>query len=91
MVCRRNSRKRCNSRKRFSSRMDEASEILAVGEGIGGGFTHTSELTPMKYDEVRAKDPIGWSKAVEKEHNRMKEHKVFKVVKKQMFRKVPRF
>ena len=35
----------------------------------------------MKYEEAMAKDPIGWGKAGEKEHEHMKEHEVFKVVK----------
>ena len=60
--------------------IDEVSEIMAVGAGIGGGFIHTSKLKPMKYDKAMAKDPIGWDKAVEKEHKRMKEHGVFKAV-----------
>jgi len=34
-------------------------KILTVGAGISGGFTHTSELIPMKYDEAMKKDPIG--------------------------------
>ena len=60
--------------------MDEVSEIMAVGAGIGGGFTHTSELKPMKYEEAMKKDPVGWGKAVDKEHQRMTDHAVFKVV-----------
>ena len=55
-------------------------EIMAVGAGIGGGFTHTSELIPMKYDEAIAKDPQGWQKAVDQEHDRMVKHKVWEAV-----------
>ena len=62
---------------------DEVSEIMAVGAGIGGGFLHTSELKPMKYEEAMAKDPDGWGKAVKKEYDRMKEHEVFQAVKKE--------
>ena len=29
--------------------IDETSEIMAVGAGIGGGFIHASELKPMKH------------------------------------------
>ena len=58
----------------------QAIEIQAVGAGIGGGFTHTSKLVPMKYDEAMAKDPTGWGKAVTEEYQRMKDHKVFKEV-----------
>ena len=54
---------------------------MAVGAGIGGGFEHTSELKPMKYDEAMQKDLEGWSKSVEKEYGHMHDHKVFKTVK----------
>ena len=47
---------------------------MAVGAGIGGGFTHTSELRPMNYNEAMAKNPQGWEKAVDKEHDWMLEH-----------------
>ena len=57
-------------------------EILAAGAGIGGGFVHTSELLPMKYQEAMNKDPEEWSAAVDKEHERMDKHKVFKAVNK---------
>ena len=40
----------------------QALEIAAVGAGIGGGFNHTTELQPMKYNEAIKKDPIGWQK-----------------------------
>jgi hypothetical protein len=56
------------------------SEILTEGAGIGGGFTYTSELIPMTYDEAMEKDPVGWGKAVDGEHDRMKEHVVFEAV-----------
>jgi len=59
-------------------------EIMAVGAGIGGGFTHTSELIPMKYEQAMATpNAKEWEKAVDKEHGRMKDHNVFKVVKKE--------
>ena len=53
-------------------------EIMAVGAGTGGGFEHTSELTPMKHDEAVNKDPIEWEKSVEKEHEHFVQHKVWK-------------
>ena len=62
----------------------EVDEIMAVGAGIGGGFTHTSELVPMKYDQAMKKDPDGWSKAVDKEHERMTEHAVWRAVPRSM-------
>jgi len=54
--------------------------LLSAGAGIGGGFKHTSELIPMKYHEAMKKDPKGWKKAVQKEHERMVEHGVFKPI-----------
>eukprot|EP00977_Amphora_coffeiformis_P005907 scaffold1252_cov154-Amphora_coffeaeformis.AAC.1 len=62
-------------------------EIMAVGAGIGGGFVHTSELIPMKYNEAIAKDPDGWNKAVDKEHERMLAHRVWKAIPRSL---VPR-
>ena len=56
-------------------------EITAVRAGIGGGFTHTSELKPMKYEETMAKDLIRWTEGVNKEHQRMVDHKVYKTIK----------
>ena len=56
-------------------------EICFVGAGLGGGFANTSELKPMKYDEAMARDPIGWGKAVDKEHTKMVDDEVFKAVK----------
>ena len=64
-------------------------EILAVGAGIGGGFVHTSELQPMKYNEAMRKDPIEWSKAVDEEHKRMIRHTVWRPVSK-IFLSMPR-
>ena len=61
---------------------DELTEIMTVGAGIGGGFSHTSDLIPMKYEEAMQKDPKGWKESVDKEHQRMVDHKVFKPVKK---------
>ena len=34
----------------------------------------------MKYHEAMRKDPKGWKKAVQKEHERMVEHGVFKPI-----------
>ena len=62
--------------------MDEVSEIMAFGAGIGGGFVHMSELKPMKCEEAIEKDPVGWGKAVNKEHECMTSHAVFKAVPK---------
>ena len=56
-------------------------ETCLVGAGLGGGFVDTHELHVMKYDEAMAtKDAHEWEKAVDKEHDRMVESKVFKAV-----------
>ena len=60
--------------------IDETTEIVDVGARTGGGFIHTSESKPMKHEEAIAKDPVGWGRAVDKEHERMKNHLVFKAV-----------
>ena len=57
-------------------------KIFTVGAGIGGGFTHTSELKPMIYIEAMNKDPVGWQKAIDKEHERMEKDNMWKAVKK---------
>ena len=45
-------------------------EIIAVGAGIGGGFDHTSELRPMKYEEAMASPKAQlWGEAVDIEHD----------------------
>ena len=60
-------------------------EIGAVGAGLGDGFVHTRELKPMKYDEAMATDKIGWSKAVEEEHERMVKNNVWRPIKLSKF------
>ena len=58
-------------------------EFGFVGAGLGGGFEHTSELHPMKYDEAMSKpDKDKWKKGVEEELQRMLKSKVFKAVPK---------
>ena len=57
---------------------------MAVGAGIGRGFEHTSELKPLKCDEAMAKDPVGWGKSVNKEHDRMVKSKVWKAIKRNL-------
>ena len=58
-------------------------ELGCVGAGVGGGFEHTSELHVMKFDEAMAsKDMAEWAKAVEEEHERMIENKVWTPVPK---------
>jgi hypothetical protein len=53
-------------------------EIACVGAGIGGGFTTTTELHVMKYDAaMESPDAAQWKKAVEEEHDRMVNNKVW--------------
>ena len=52
-------------------------EAVFVGAGLGGGFKNTAELKVMKYNEAMKSDRIGWTKAVEKERNRMASNKVW--------------
>ena len=42
--------------------------MMLNSAGIGGGFTHTSELIQMKNHEAMKKDPTRQSKAIDKEH-----------------------
>ena len=46
-------------------------ETMLVGSAMGGRFGNTEELHVMSYEEAIAKDPVGWAKAVEEEHERM--------------------
>jgi hypothetical protein len=59
-------------------------DISCVGAGLGGGFSDTSELHVMKYDEAMhmadPKDVEEWHDAVAEEKNRMDEHKVWEAV-----------
>jgi Reverse transcriptase (RNA-dependent DNA polymerase) len=60
-----------------------ANKIVTVGAGIGGEFTHTQELIPMKYKEaVAGPEKVEWLKAVEEEYQHMVKYKVFKEVHK---------
>ena len=59
-------------------------EFSLVGAGIGGGFTDTSELHVMKYDEAMRmaddKEVEEWHDAVAEEKDRMDRHGVFQAV-----------
>ena len=59
-------------------------EFSCVGAGIGGGFTDTSELHVMKYDEAMHmaddKEVEEWHDAVAEEKGRMDRHGVFQAV-----------
>lgn len=61
-------------------------ELGLVGAGIGGRFGNTSELNPKKYNEAMSGDNLKeWQKAVDEEHKKMVDFKVFqKVLKKDL-------
>ena len=57
------------------------SEAALIGAGVGGGFSKTQELRPMKYNEAMAsEDKDGWEKSVKEEYQRFEKYKVFKAV-----------
>ena len=58
-------------------------EVAGVGAGLGGGFENTRQLKPMKYHEAMNADNVGWTKAVEEEHERMIKNNVWTPVKLQ--------
>ena len=52
-------------------------ELAMVGLGDGQGFTDTTELRPMTYDEaMKTKDKEAWEDAVNEEHTKMEKYKV---------------
>ena len=56
----------------------DAHEFLMVGAGLGGGFTNTTELHVMTYDQaMKTEDKDAWCDSVDKEHERMTTNKVF--------------
>jgi len=58
-------------------------ELAAVGAGIGGVFSNTSELRVLKYKEaINGSDREDWLKAIGEEHERMVKNNVFKTVKR---------
>jgi len=66
--------------KQYYSTMNE---ICNVGAALGGGFTHTSELGPMKYKEVMAgAEKGGWKKKIGEEYERMVKYGVWREVPK---------
>ena len=70
---------------RIAALQEVNGEIAAVGAALGGGFTHTTELKPMKYKEAMAsKDRASWIEAMEVEHQKMMKMKVWKRIKKDL-------
>ena len=64
-----------------SAGMSDKDELGCVGAGLSGGFDHTSELHIMKFKQaMKAADKQHWKKAVNKEHERMKKHRVWEPV-----------
>jgi hypothetical protein len=56
-------------------------EVNCVGAGIGGGFVNTKELHVMKYQQaMETKDVKNWERAVDEEHDRMVNHRVWQAI-----------
>ena len=63
--------------------LTESNQYSCVGAGIGGGFSNTAELRPMKFGEaMQGKDKDKWMQAVREEHERMMKYKAWKPIKK---------
>ena len=54
-------------------------EHCLVGASVGTGIKNTSELHVMKYDEAMATDPVGWTEAVDEEHQTMLDNDVMEL------------
>jgi hypothetical protein len=62
---------------------EDDDEYGLVGAGLGGGFDVTTELHVMKYKQaMKSDDKDAWMKAVDEEHQRMKDHQVWEAVPK---------
>ena len=58
--------------------LEKPTEFVCVGAGLGGGFTDTTELHVMTYNQAMSKpDKAEWEKSVDKEHTRMVTNNVF--------------
>ncbi len=61
-------------------------EFVNVGAGIGGGFTNTSELKVMKYEEaINGPDGDAWKAEIDNEHERMVKNEAWEVVQRKDF------
>ena len=73
----------CHATMHHTNADNDKPEIACVGAGLGGGFTHTSELRPMKFKEaVAGPESDEWRDAVEEEFDRVIKHNVWEPVKK---------
>ena len=58
-------------------------DIGMIKAALGGGFTNTTELKLMKYQDAMATDDApAQKKAVIEEYDRLQEHKVFTLIKR---------
>ena len=61
--------------------VSDADDLSCIGEGLGGGFDHTSELHVMKFKQaMQSVDKDHWMKVVDEEHEGMHKHKVWQLV-----------
>jgi hypothetical protein len=65
---------------RYYEAMRELNEIALIGAGIGGGFVNTEELHVINYNEAIKSEKDKWDYAVNEEHDRMADNKVFQPV-----------
>jgi hypothetical protein len=67
----------------FSSIALDDVEAVMVDAGVGKGFVDTNELHTMTYDAAMAsKERNLWERAVDEEHQNLKDYNVFEVVKR---------
>jgi hypothetical protein len=60
---------------------EDNNEYGLVGAGLGGGFDVTTELHVMKCKQaMKSDEKNAWMKAVDEEHQQMKDHQVWEVV-----------
>jgi hypothetical protein len=65
----------------FGISNEDAYEYAAVGAGLGGEFTNTAELRPMKYNKaLNGPDHQKWQTSVDEEHNWMIQFGVWEAV-----------
>ena len=70
---------------KIASLQEVNGEIAAVGAALGGGFSHTTKLKPMKFEEAMASaDRASWKEAIKVEHKKMVKMKVWKRIKKNL-------
>eukprot|EP00957_Ditylum_brightwellii_P048467 3677643-Ditylum_brightwellii.AAC.1 len=65
----------------FAQEYTLSHEFVGIGAGPDSGFSNTRKLSAMKYEKAMAKDKDGWTKAIDKEHQRMVENDAWHPIK----------